>query len=103
MKRLIIFVPLALIACSAKPGTGAAEKSPTDIEARLAAAMKLQPGNWATKFEIVRMEAAGTSDPKAADAINQAMAAHGGRCQCVRKLYFTGASRKADVDPAGRQ
>ncbi len=77
MKRLIMFVPLALIACSAKPGTGAAEQSPTDIEARLAAAMKLQPGNWATKFEIVRMEAAGTSDPKAADAINQAMAAHG--------------------------
>ncbi len=82
MKRVIIILPLALAACNSKSGSQAATGSPIDVEARMAAAMKLQPGNWATKFQIVKMEMAGASapgarDPKAAEAINQAMVAHG--------------------------
>jgi hypothetical protein len=77
MKHLMILVPLALSACNTQPATKIAKGSANEIEARMAAALNLQPGNWATNFRITAMEMAGTKDPKAAEAIQQAMAAHG--------------------------
>jgi Protein of unknown function (DUF3617) len=77
MKHPIIFMPLVLAACGSQPVSNIAKGPQGDIEARIAAALKMQPGNWATKFNILAMDVVGTKDPKTAEAIQQAMVAHG--------------------------
>jgi hypothetical protein len=77
MKHRIILISLALSACNSQPAANVAKGSEGDVEARIAAALNIQPGNWATKFQIVAMDVVGTKDPKTTDAIQQAMVAHG--------------------------
>ena len=77
MKHLIVIIPLAFTACNSQPGAAVSKASTTDVEARMAAVLKMEPGNWATKFRIVAMDMVGSKDPKTADAIQQALAAHG--------------------------
>ena len=97
MKHLIVIIPLALTACNSQPGAAVSKASTTDVEARMAAVLKMEPGNWATKFRIVAMDMVGSKDPKTADAIQQALAAHGAQASdyenCISQARRPNRSR----------
>jgi CheY-like chemotaxis protein len=76
MKRVIFVLPLALAACDNGPSVTATNASTADIAAKTADMVKIEPGNWKTKVQILDISMPGMDDPRVADAMKQAMQSH---------------------------
>lgn len=68
------FAPLAVLAaCNSQPTVSATNASVAEVATKAQGAMKLEPGEWSTKTEVLEFDMPGMKDPRLAEMMKQGM------------------------------
>ncbi len=74
MRLILLALPLAtLAACSSQPVVHAENASMAEVAAKAQGAMKIEPGEWRSKTELLAFDMPGMKDPAMGNMIRESM------------------------------